>query len=256
MKTIGENFKRVLKNLNETRYLVLTLSADSISDIIWYIDASHQTHHDCKGHTGPILTFGHGATTSSSNKHKITSISSTESEIIGLHDKTGDILWRWYFLEAQGYTIPSNIVYQDNMSTLLLAKNGDVSSSKCIKHIKAKYFFVRHYHNARELHLRYCPTEQMRANVWTKSLQGSKFRQMRAFLMNCPIDYAEDLQFVPSDNPLLTPTPISKLKRSVPPPFTVTHSLSSSDETSNLIDCTFIAGVCWDTHTHTTYSQY
>jgi hypothetical protein len=152
--------KSVLKYLNGTRYLVLTLSADSISNIIWYIDASHQTHHDCKGHTGSILTFGHGATTSSSNKHKIPYKSSTESEIIGLHDKSSDVLWMRYFLEAQGYTISSNIVYHDNMSTLLLAKNGYVSSSKRTKHIKVKYFFIRHYHNAQELELRYCPTSE------------------------------------------------------------------------------------------------
>jgi hypothetical protein len=154
---------------------VLTLSVDSISNIIWYIDASHQTHHDCKGHTGSILTFGHGATTSSSNKHKIPSKSSTESEIIGLHDKSSDVNWTRYFHEAQGYTISSNIVYQDNMSTHSLAKNGYVSSSKHTKHIKVKYFFIRHYHNAQELELRYCPTKQMGADVLTKPLQGSKF---------------------------------------------------------------------------------
>jgi len=41
-----------------------------------------------------------------------------------------------------------NIVYQDNMSTLSLAKNRYVSSSKQTKHIKAKYFFIRHYHTS------------------------------------------------------------------------------------------------------------
>ena len=147
---------------------------------------------------------------------KIPSKSSTESEIIGLHDKSSDVLWTQYFLEAQGYTISSNIVYQDNMSTLSLAKNGYVSSSKRTKHIKAKYFFIRHYHHSKELDLRYCPTEQMWADVLTKPLQGSKFRQMRAFLMNCPIDYTEDFQFVPSDNPSMNPThiPSSTTKKS------------------------------------------
>ena len=48
----------------------------------------------------------------------------------------------------------------------------------------------------------------MWADVLTKPLQGSKFRQMRAFLMNCPIDYTEDFQFVPSDNPSMNPTHI------------------------------------------------
>jgi hypothetical protein len=104
------------------------------------------------------------------------------------------------------------------MSTLSLAKNGYVSSSKHTKHIKAKYFFIHHYHNAQELDLRYWPTEQMWADVLTKPLQGSKFQQMRAFLMNCPIDYAEDIQFIPLDNPPLNPTHSSAPKSSVPYP--------------------------------------
>jgi hypothetical protein len=208
--------KCLLKYLNGTRYLLLTLSA-SLSKIVWYIDASHLTHDDCKGYTGSILTFGKGATTSSSNKQKIPPKSSTESEIIGLHDKTGDVLWMYHFLEAQGYTISHNIIYQDNMSTLSLAKNGYVSSSKSTKHIKANYFFIRHYHNEKELDLQYCPTEQMWADVLTKPLQGSKFRVMRVFLMNCPSDYAENIPFVPSDNPSMTPTRITQ-RISVPHP--------------------------------------
>jgi hypothetical protein len=76
--------QRVLKYLHSTRYLKLTLFAESLSNIVWYVDASHQLHDDCKGHTGSILTFSRGAATSSSTKHKIPSKSSCESEIIGL----------------------------------------------------------------------------------------------------------------------------------------------------------------------------
>ena len=198
--------KRVLKYLNSTRFLRPTLVAPSLSNIIWYMDASHQLHDDCKGHTGSILTFGRGAATSSSNKHKIPSKSSCESEIIGLYDKIGDILWTRQFLEAQGYKIKTNIVYQDNMSTLSLAKNGYVSSSKRTKHIKAKYFFIRHFHKTGELDLQYCPTEQMWADVLTKPLQGAKFRLMRAFLMNCPIDYYDDPDLTPTAMPTSNPT--------------------------------------------------
>ena len=124
----------------------------------------------------------------------------------GLYDKLSDVLWTHQFLEAQGYKIKTNIVYQDNMSTLSLAKNGYVSSSKRTKHIKAKYFFVRHYHNAGEIDLQYCPTEQMWADVLTKPLQGAKFRLLRAFLMNCPIDYSKDLVITPTSNPTLSST--------------------------------------------------
>jgi hypothetical protein len=101
--------KRLLKYLNSTRFLRLTLFAKSLSNIFWYVDAPHQLHDDCKGHTGSILTFGRGATTSSSTKHKTPSKSSCKSEIIGLYDKVGDILWTCQFLEAQGYKIKTNI---------------------------------------------------------------------------------------------------------------------------------------------------
>ena len=99
-----------------------------------------------------------------------------------------------------------NVVYQDNMSTLSLAENGYVSSSKRTKHIKAKYFFVRNFHRTGELDLQYCPTELMWADVLTKPLQGAKFRLMHAFLMNCPTDYTEDIQESPIILPSLSPT--------------------------------------------------
>jgi hypothetical protein len=78
------------------------------------------------------------------------------------------------------------------MSTLSLAKNGHVLSSKCTKHIKAQYFFIKHYHHSGEIDLQYCPTDSMWADILTKSLQGSKFQMMRAFLMNCPVNYSEN----------------------------------------------------------------
>jgi hypothetical protein len=70
----------VLKYLNGTCYLKLTLAANSLSILHWYVNASHQIHDDCQGHTGAFLTLGTGAVTSSSNKQKINTKSLTESE--------------------------------------------------------------------------------------------------------------------------------------------------------------------------------
>jgi hypothetical protein len=80
------------------------------------------------------------------------------------------------------------------MSSLSLEKNGRISSSKQTKHIKAKYFLVKNYYVSREINLSYCPTDVMWANVLTKPLQGQKFRDMRAFLQNCPRDYADNIK--------------------------------------------------------------
>ncbi len=51
----------------------------------------------------------------------------------------------------------------------------------------------------------------MWADVQTKPLQGPKFRVMRAFLMNCPVDCSKESPFNPSPPPptsLSTPLPM------------------------------------------------
>ena len=55
---------------------------------------------------------------------------STEAELVGADDMSVMILWTKLFMEAQGYAITENILYQDNKSTILLEKNGESSSSK------------------------------------------------------------------------------------------------------------------------------
>ena len=69
------------------------------------------------------------------------------------------------------------------MSTLSLAKNGYVSSSKRTKHINARYFFVTDRISKGELAVKWCPTEDMTADFWTKPLQGASFRRMRDLIM-------------------------------------------------------------------------
>ena len=151
-----------------------------------------QTHEDCRGQTGSLVTFGKGAVSSSSTKMKCNTKSSTETELISFADKLTDIVWMRYFIECQGYDLDEYIVFQDNMSALSLEKNGRVSSSKRTKHIKAKYFLIKDYYDAGEIDVRFCPTEEMWADVLTKPLQGQKFKDMRAFLQNCPRDYNDE----------------------------------------------------------------
>jgi hypothetical protein len=54
------------------------------------------------------------------------------------------------------------------MSTLLLEKNGRVSSSKQTKHIKAKYFLIKDYYDAGEIDVKFCPMDGVLADVLTK----------------------------------------------------------------------------------------
>jgi hypothetical protein len=112
-------------------------------------------------------------------------------ELVAIYDKLGDILWTCHFIEAQGYSVKHNVVFQDNKSAQSLEKNSPISDSHRTKHIKAKYFLIKDKSHSNLLSLKYCPTETTWANVLTKPLPGTKFRLMRSFLMNCPVDYDE-----------------------------------------------------------------
>ena len=94
------------------------------------------------------------------------------------------VLWTRYFLEAQGYLIGKNVVYQDNMSTMLLEKNGRASSGKKTKHINVRYFFVTDRIKSKEVSVEYCPTDEMVGDYFTKPLQGLKFREFRRAILN------------------------------------------------------------------------
>jgi hypothetical protein len=186
---------RELKYLKGTQYLKLRLSADSLNFTIhWYIDGLHQIHGNCQGQIGSLVTFGKGAVSRSSDKMKCNTKSSTETEIISLGNKLSNVVWMRYFIECQGYDIDESIIFQDNMSALLMEKNGQISVSKQLKHIKVKYFLIKDYYDAGEINLQYCPTDTMWADVLSKPLQGQKFCDMHAFLQNCPRDYDDDLE--------------------------------------------------------------
>ncbi len=75
-------------------------------------------------------------------------------------------------------------LYQDNISTQLLIKNGKMSSGKKTKHIKAKFFFIKDRVDDGEVKVLDCPTEKMWVDIMTKLLQGTAFRVMRAEVMN------------------------------------------------------------------------
>jgi hypothetical protein len=133
----------LMKYLRGTRTLPQILSANGSGILKWWVDASFVVHPNMQGHSGGGLSLGRGFPIVSSTKQKLKNThSSTETEIVGADDFMPAICWTQYFMEAQGYRVQDNILFQDNKSTILLEKNGKASSSKCTKHINIRYFFI------------------------------------------------------------------------------------------------------------------
>ena len=121
-----------------------------------------------------------------STKQKINTKSSTEAELVGVHDSMPMVLWTRHFMEAQGYSVTDNVVYQDNQSAILLERNGRASSGRRTRHIDIRYFFASDRIARGELRVEYCPTSDMVADFFTKPLQGGLFRKFRAMILNLP----------------------------------------------------------------------
>ena len=123
-----------------------------------------------------------------SKNKKINTRSSTEDELIGEDDALPQILWTKYFIEAQGYGIDKNIMYQDNISNMLLETNVNKSSTKKTKHIQVLYFFIKYQVTAGDVELKHCLPKNMLADHFTKPLQGELFRRFISEFMNIPED--------------------------------------------------------------------
>jgi len=175
---------RLLKYLNGTREMPLTLSADDTNIIKWWADGSFAVHPNMRSHTGGTMTLGKGSIYSTSTKQKLNTKSSTEAELVAANDVLPQLLWTQYFLKEQGYEVNDSILYQDNQAAIILEKNGKASSSKRTRHINIRYFFIKDRQESGELSIKYCPTDQMIADYFTKPLQGSKFLQFRKLIMN------------------------------------------------------------------------
>jgi len=130
--------RRVMRYLRATRDLPLTLGADAVVQAGWRVDASFGIHDDMKSHTGVIMSLEKGAVYATSRRQRLNTRSSTEAELVGINDVLSQVLRTWYFMDSQGYPVHPTKLYQDNMSTILLGKNGKASSSKCTRHINIR----------------------------------------------------------------------------------------------------------------------
>jgi hypothetical protein len=132
----------LMKYLRGTCTLPLILSANRTGILKRWVHVAFAVNPNMQGHSGGGLSLGRGFPIVSLTKQKLITQSSTESEIVGADDFMPVICWTQYFMEAQGYQVQDNILFQDNKSAILLEKNGKALSSKHTKHVNIRYFFI------------------------------------------------------------------------------------------------------------------
>lgn len=175
---------RLLKYLNYDPTSGITLKpGDGDITIRAYADASYGIHEDGKSHSGLCIALGEGPVFVRSSKQRIVSKSSTEAELISLSDGCSQVIWSRDFLIGQGYDISAATIYQDNKSTIAMIENGKSTSDRT-RHINVRYYFIKDRIDSGEIKLEYIPTEEMAADTLTKPLVGTKFKELKAKLLN------------------------------------------------------------------------
>jgi hypothetical protein len=71
-------------------------------------------------------------------------------------------------------------VNEDNQSTIALVRNHRFSNRT--KHVDIRYFFMREHFADGEFAIKYCPTQEMTADIFTKALSRVTFEYLRSKL--------------------------------------------------------------------------
>ena len=159
-------------------------STSSVLSLNAYADASYNVHRDNKSHSGLMICIGDFSAPLlfSSKKQTITADSSTVAELIATHAVTKELQWVINMLTELGFSLPTTpILHQDNMSTIKIF-NQPGNSGKT-KHISLRINIVRELRANGTIHIIYCPTEDMLADIFTKALGPSAFLHLRPLLM-------------------------------------------------------------------------
>jgi len=128
------------------------------------------------------VTLGRGATHVTSVKQRIVTKASTEAELVGASDMIGQGIWTMRLLESIGKAARGLVLEQDNLSTVAMIKNGKPTSSRS-RHIHIRYFFINDRMIRGEVIVAHRPSEELVADLLTKALPRTRFKELREVLL-------------------------------------------------------------------------
>jgi hypothetical protein len=160
--------KRVLRYLQGTMDLYLNYLGKNNKTLIGYSDSDWAGNYDNRrSMSGFIFTLGGTAVSWSSKTQPTVALSSAEAEYIAIGYATQEAMFlRSVLEELNQLNKESTRIYVDNQSSIKIATNQTVKNRT--KHIAIKFHFVKEKVENNEINLKYLPTEDMLADIFTK----------------------------------------------------------------------------------------
>ena len=149
------------------------------SGLIGYSDADWGENRDNRrSTTGFVFLMADGAVTWTSRMQKTVARSSTEAEYMALSEACSEVAWLTSLQKEIGYaqTSPTPLV-SDNQGGIFLAINP--AHDRRLKHVDIRYHFIREFVESKCVDIVYISTNEMTADILTKSLGRIKFELHR-----------------------------------------------------------------------------
>lgn len=172
--------KRVLRYLKATKGWQLQYN-NAGDDLVGFSDADWAGDiRSRKSTTGFVYLYAGGAVSWCSRKQTSVTLSSMESEYVALSEASQELVWLLKLLKDIGEPYEGPVtVMEDNQSCITFV--GSERTSRRSKHVETREHYVRNLCNDQMLKLKYCPSEDMVADILTKPLsviKQKKFAKM------------------------------------------------------------------------------
>ena len=175
-----EAIKRIFQYLKGTLDLWLTFGGQK-KELTSYADADGNMPEDRHAISGYAFILHGGAVSWSAKQQEIVSLLTTESEYMAATHAAKEALWLWSLLSQIFHIkLPSTTLFSDNQSAIALMKDHQYHART--KHIDVHFHFIRYIIENGQLHLIYCPTEDMIADALTKALPSAKVKHFASEL--------------------------------------------------------------------------
>ena len=153
-------------------------SKDSNAYLARYSDADWVGSVDDRESTsGGCLYLGKNLVSWMSKKQNSVSLSTAEVEYIATRSCCTQLLWMKKLLHDYGIPQDTMCIFCDNTSAINLSKNS-IQHSKS-KHIEIHYHFIQDLVEERVVCLEFIHTDNQKADIFTKPLDGPRFESLR-----------------------------------------------------------------------------
>ena len=177
--------KRIFRYLKGTENFGIMYKDEGPSGFIGYSDADWGGDIDNRRSTsGYSFHLSGGVVSYSSRKQSCVALSTAEAEYMALASATQEAVWlRKLATDLHLDTKGPMLIYEDNQATIVMSKDPQYHGRS--KHIDIKFHYVRDQCNDNVIQLKYCPTNDMIADIFTKGLSQDKFKRLRQMLGMC-----------------------------------------------------------------------